>query len=193
MATNFVSETEDSQTTNMVKKEEAPLLTDSGKKLLRYTKRFYALFLICSVEIGYNFSTGFAGPLENAIIARTGIQKKSIIGLFTSLYSLPNIFLPLVAGIVVDKLGPRVCITVFCSIIMFGLIIAMIGGFLTGEASMIVLQTGNFVFALGAECLFVAYSNYKIDKFLRYGHRSLVFREGAGLCLQHTNGSGGNC
>jgi MFS family permease len=77
-----------------------------------------------------------------------------------TVYSFPNIILPLVAGILVDKLGARICIITFTGILFIGQLIVAFGGLLDSEgfAHYWVMLSGRFIFALGGEQLFVSYS-----------------------------------
>ena len=72
-----------------------------------------------------------------------------------SVYSFPNIILPLVGGLVIDKMGVRVGTFVFTLIMIIGQSIFMLGA--TYETFWVMIL-GRFVFGMGGECLFVCQS-----------------------------------
>lgn len=75
--------------------------------------------------------------------------------LLYSIYSLPNIVLPLIGGLIVDKMGVRVGTFVFSLILVVGQAIFMIGCTYENYPTM---MAGRFVFGLGGECLVVSQS-----------------------------------
>lgn len=56
-------------------------------------------------------------------------------GLFTSLYSFPNIVLPLIGGIVVDRVGVSKCLILFSGILFLGTTVSTVGGYMIGPES----------------------------------------------------------
>ena len=72
--------------------------------------------------------------------------------LLYSVYSLPNIVLPLVAGIITDKLGMKLTIFIFCTLVTIGQVIFCIGGV---NQNFFMMCAGRFVFGIGSECQFV--------------------------------------
>ena len=73
--------------------------------------------------------------------------------LLFSLYSIPNMVLPLFGGVFADRIGIRLCLILFISIITFGQVIIVIGAYKTNFA---VLLIGRIVFGLGSEISAVA-------------------------------------
>lgn len=72
-----------------------------------------------------------------------------------SIYSFPNVVLPLVGGLIIDKMGVRVGTFVFSSILILGQTIFMLGGY---YEKYWLMMMGRFVFGLGGECLVVSQS-----------------------------------
>lgn len=70
-----------------------------------------------------------------------------------SVYSLPNIFLPLVGGILVDRLGPASMLSLFSTLICLGQILFALGMSLKSFGLM---AAGRLVFGFGGESLEVA-------------------------------------
>ena len=75
------------------------------------------------------------------------IDRTHYMMLFT-VYSLPNLILPFVGGILLDKLSVRIGLIVFGALITLGQGVFMLGGFKHSFAMMIV---GRTIFGLGGE------------------------------------------
>jgi MFS family permease len=74
----------------------------------------------------------------------------SNIGLLNAIYSLPNIFMVFIGGIIIDLIGMRK------SLMIFGFL-CMLGAAITASSSeLLVMAGGRLVFGLGAESLIVA-------------------------------------
>lgn len=61
--------------------------------------------------------------------------------------------LPLIGGIFVDKVGVRLALIGFTSVLTLGQMIFTIGGY---KASYTIMMVGRFVFGLGGESMYVA-------------------------------------
>ena len=72
-----------------------------------------------------------------------------------SIYSLPNMVLPLLGGIFVDRIGVRLGLVLFTIVLTLGQLIFAIGGY---RGSFGWMMLGRFVFGLGGECMTVAQS-----------------------------------
>jgi len=74
----------------------------------------------------------------------------SNIGLLQGIYSLPNIIMVLIGGLIIDKVGTKKSALLFASL-------CMLGAFVTAISSDIILMaSGRLIFGLGAESLIVA-------------------------------------
>lgn len=67
-----------------------------------------------------------------------------------TIYSWPNIVLPLLGGIFVDKVGIRPAIMLYSGLVTFGQMFVMIGGYAKNYA---LILTGRAIFGMGGECL----------------------------------------
>ena len=74
----------------------------------------------------------------------------SDIGLLNAIYSVPNVFMVLIGGIVIDKIGTRISTFVFAALCLIG------AGLTASAGSLTVMAAGRLVFGLGAESLIVA-------------------------------------
>lgn len=72
-----------------------------------------------------------------------------------TVYSLPNMVLPLFGGVFLDKVGIRAGLILFTVILTFGQLIFAFG--VNAELYWLALL-GRFVFGLGGECMTVAQS-----------------------------------
>ncbi len=70
-----------------------------------------------------------------------------------SIYSLPNIILPFFGGMLIDKIGVRVSILIFSTILILGQGIVVIGGYSLSYYTMLI---GRGIFGMGSESLFAA-------------------------------------
>ncbi|KNE67836.1 hypothetical protein AMAG_12554 [Allomyces macrogynus ATCC 38327] len=119
--------------------------------------RWFVLSLTCTVLVGcwfaYDQVAALNIPLETYLHLTTPAEYQYLIGSFYIVYSLPNIILPFVGGVLIDKYGPRTIAVLFSLLVVAGQLI-----FVTG----LVDRTpgwaifGRFVFGLGGETLSVA-------------------------------------
>ena len=92
--------------------------------------------------------------------------------LLYSLYSLPNIILPFIAGLLIIKFGNRSMYIVFGSLITIGQLIFAIG---CKNSSIKTMLVGRFIFGLGGESINISKNEmivkwfYKSQMALPYG------------------------
>ena len=70
--------------------------------------------------------------------------------LLYSVYSLPNVILPFLGGILITKFGNRVMYLMFGTVISLGELIFVLG---VEQKSIIIMLIGRAIFGLGGECL----------------------------------------
>ena len=92
---------------------------------------------------------------DNPSVIETEIEKDLSINsdewaLIFTIYSWPNIILPLLGGIFVDKVGIRPAIMLYAGLVTFGQMFVMIGGYAQNYA---LILTGRAIFGMGGECL----------------------------------------
>jgi len=92
----------------------------------------------------------------------------SNIELLQAIYRFPNIFMVLVGGYLVDRIGARKSIFLFGATCLMGAIITALSGHL------VVMATGRLIFDLGAESLIVAITT-GIAKWFRGNELSFAF------------------
>lgn len=129
-------------------------------------ERYVVLVLSCILMIGnyYCFDNPAALKLQLQSHFHTieGNQFEFLFNCLYSIYSIPNIILPFLGGRLVDKLGVRMLLVSFSSIILCGQMIFALGCSVT---SIHLMLFGRFIFGLGGECLGVAQSALLVSWF----------------------------
>ncbi len=92
----------------------------------------------------------------------------SNIGLLNAIYSIPNVFMVLIGGFIIDRLGTKKSTVLFAALCLVGAIITATTGKLE------VMATGRLVFGLGAESLIVAVTT-AIAKWFKGKELSFAF------------------
>jgi MFS family permease len=111
--------------------------------------RWLVLFFISMAMFGNYYIYDSISPLADLLKSQLGFSDGNI-GLLNAIYSIPNIFMVLIGGYIIDKIGTKKASILFSSLCMIGAIITASRGDLTTMA------TGRLIFGLGAESLIVA-------------------------------------
>ncbi len=88
-------------------------------------------------------------PLADLLVKQLGFTDSNI-GLLQGIYSVPNVLMVLIGGIIIDKIGTRISTFIFTALCLTGAIITASSNDLTFMA------IGRLVFGLGAESMIVA-------------------------------------
>jgi MFS family permease len=88
-------------------------------------------------------------PLADVLKAQLGFTDTNI-GMLNAIYSIPNIIMVLIGGIIIDRIGTRRSTTLFAVICLLGAAVTM------ASSSLYVMGAGRLIFGLGAESLIVA-------------------------------------
>jgi len=124
-----------------------------GKLPYRLTKmRYLALIIMNLVLFGYLAVFDCPQPLETAIKDDLDIEDPEYQELYTFL-AVPNIFLPIFAGMLVDRLGVRPSLLVFGTLVFLGQGVLAYGGYLKDYTVMLV---GRVIYSVGADPLNIA-------------------------------------
>ena len=111
--------------------------------------RWVVLVAISLAMFGNYYVYDAIGPLADVLKSQLGFSDANI-GLLQAIYSIPNIFMVLIGGVIVDRIGTRKSIFIFGTLCLVGAGITVISGMLP------MMATGRLVFGLGAESLIVA-------------------------------------
>ena len=113
------------------------------------TFRWVVLIFISLTMFGNYYVYDCIAPIADLLAKQLGFSESNI-GLLQAIYSIPNVFMVLIGGYVVDRIGTRKAIFIFGTLCFIG------AGVTTLSATLSVMATGRLVFGLGAESLIVA-------------------------------------
>jgi len=124
---------------------EENIVKPEPSKLFRWT----VLVFISLAMFGNYYVYDCISPLAD-LLAQQLKFSDSDIGLLQAIYSIPNIFMVLIGGFVIDRIGTKKSSLIFAILCMLGAFITALRGDLTTMA------IGRLIFGLGAESLIVA-------------------------------------
>mmetsp|Transcript_13297 Transcript_13297/g.21624 ORF Transcript_13297/g.21624 Transcript_13297/m.21624 type:complete len:687 (+) Transcript_13297:1-2061(+) len=141
--------------------------------------RWIVLGLTCIVMTGSYYAYDIPSALHQQLqdYMPPSSNYETHFNLLYTVYSIPNVILPLFGGNVVDRHGAPLCLTCFASLLFMGSILLSIG---VHNKSWEVMYMGRFVFGLGAESLCVAQSTIVSEWF---EGREVAFAIGVGLAV----------
>jgi len=111
--------------------------------------RWVILVFVSIAMFGNYYIYDSISPLAD-LLSRQLEFSDSDIGLLNGIYSLPNIFLVLIGGIIIDRLGTRRSTLIFALLCLIGSV------FTAFKGDIITMAAGRLIFGLGAESLIVA-------------------------------------
>jgi nitrate/nitrite transporter NarK len=109
--------------------------------------KYFALILMCFLTFGKYYAYDNPQALQNELTSTLSLSSLEY-NLLYSVYSFPNMILPLVGGFIVDFLGVRFGIILFSVLIIIGQSLITMGGYMNSYA---VILMGRIVFGLGGE------------------------------------------
>ncbi|MGA7721716.1 MAG: MFS transporter [Ignavibacteriaceae bacterium] len=111
--------------------------------------RWLILLFVSLAMFGNYYVYDSISPLAD-LLSRQLHFSDSNIGLLNAIYSVPNVFMVLIGGIIIDKIGTRISTFIFSVLCFAGAALTSSSGSLT------IMAAGRLVFGLGAESLIVA-------------------------------------
>src|SRR5262245_32913476 len=111
--------------------------------------RWAVLIAISVAMFGNYYAYDSIGPVADSLQKMLGFSDTQI-GTLNAIYSLPNIIMVLIGGIIVDRFGARVSTFVFASVCTLGAVVTAM------SPSFPVMAAGRLLFGLGAESMIVA-------------------------------------
>jgi len=111
--------------------------------------RWVVLVFISMAMFGNYYIYDSISPLADLLSKQLEFSDSDI-GLLNGIYSLPNIFMVLIGGIIIDRLGTRKSTLIFAILCLIG------AAFTAFKGDLITMATGRLIFGLGAESLIVA-------------------------------------
>jgi MFS family permease len=129
--------------------------------------RWIVLVFISLAMFGNYYIYDAISPLADVLSKQLGFTDSDI-GLLQGIYSVPNIFMVLIGGFIIDRLGTKKSTFIFA-------VLCLIGALITAFSShLFFMATGRLVFGLGAESLIVAVTT-AIAKWFRGKELSFAF------------------
>ncbi len=112
--------------------------------------RWAILVSVSMAMFGNYYVFDSISPLADLLVKQLHFTDSDI-GTLNGIYSLPNIFMVLIGGIIIDKIGTKASSFMFAMLCFMGAILTAFSG---GE--FVVMAAGRLLFGLGAESLIVA-------------------------------------
>ncbi len=129
--------------------------------------RWAVLVLISLAMFGNYYVYDSISPLADVLKAQLGFTDANI-GLLNAIYSIPNVFMVLLGGIVIDRIGTR------RATVLFGVLCFAGAAVTVASPALATMATGRLIFGLGAESLIVAVTT-AIAKWFRGKELSFAF------------------
>lgn len=133
-------------------------------KTFKKKQRWLMLALCCSFVIGNYYCYDNPSTLEIPLEEILEISASQYGFLYTA-YAIPNCILPLVGGLLFDKIGTRNGLIMFTIILVAGQGIFMWGGY---KNSYTIMLVGRVVFGIGCESMYVGQSAIVSSWFINY-------------------------
>ena len=145
--------------------------------------RWLVLVFVSLTMFGNYYVYDCIAPIADVLSKQLHFSDSNI-GWLQAIYSVPNVFMVLIGGYVVDRIGTRKAIFIFGVICLVGSILTVLSGsllyfhfdwwFIHSAFSVPVMAGGRLVFGLGAESLIVAVTT-AVAKWFRGKELSFAF------------------
>jgi MFS family permease len=111
--------------------------------------RWTVLIFISFAMFGNYYIYDSISPLADLLSKQLNFSDTDI-GLLNAIYSIPNIIMVLVGGLIIDRIGTRKSVFIFTLLIMIGALVTAVKG------DLVTMAAGRLIFGLGAESMIVA-------------------------------------
>jgi MFS family permease len=111
--------------------------------------RWAVLVVISLAMFGNYYVYDAISPIADLLKAQLGFSDSEI-GLLQAIYSVPNIVMVLVGGIIIDRIGVKK------ATLLFGVLCLLGAGITATSGTLVVMAAGRLVFGVGAESLIVS-------------------------------------
>lgn len=111
--------------------------------------RWVILIFVSFAMFGNYYIYDSISPVADLLAKQLNFTDSDI-GILNGIYSLPNLIMVLLGGIIIDRLGTRISTFVFATLCLIGAVMT------ASSASFEIMAAGRLVFGLGAESLIVA-------------------------------------
>ncbi|HME36340.1 MAG TPA: MFS transporter [Candidatus Sulfotelmatobacter sp.] len=151
--------------------------------------RWLVLIFASLTMFGNYYVYDCIAPIADLLTKQLGFSDSNI-GLLQAIYSIPNVFMVLIGGYIVDRIGTRKAIFIFGTLCFFGAVVTTLSPMLS------VMASGRLIFGLGAESLIVAVTT-AVAKWFRgkelsfaFGINLMISRAGSLLAQQSPSWAG---
>ncbi|MEI7812019.1 MAG: MFS transporter [Ignavibacteria bacterium] len=111
--------------------------------------RWGVLVFVSLAMFGNYYIYDCVSPLADLLAKQLNFTDSNI-GLLQAIYSIPNVVMVLIGGIIIDKLGTRISTFIFVALCFIGALVTAL------SPGLFFMATGRLIFGLGAESLIVA-------------------------------------
>ena len=111
--------------------------------------RWTVLIVISLAMFGNYYVYDAVSPIADLLKSQLGFSDANI-GLLNAIYSVPNVIMVLVGGIVIDRIGVKK------ATLLFGVLCFVGAGITAATGTLAIMATGRLVFGIGAESLIVS-------------------------------------
>ena len=146
---------------------QTPLIPDPERQQPTRFCRWMVLVFVSLAMFGNYYVYDCIAPVADLLAKQLGFSDSNI-GLLQAIYSIPNVFMVLIGGYIVDRIGTRKAIFIFGTLCFAGSIVTVLSGKLS------VMAIGRLIFGLGAESLIVAVTT-AVAKWFRGKELSFAF------------------
>jgi MFS family permease len=157
-----------------------PLLQDPVKQERKTASRWLVLLLTCLLLFGNFYAFDTPASLNIPLREYLGVDYENwqyYLNLFYSVYSFPNMFLPLLGGQLLDRFDKRYVLVCLSTLVCVGQTLFTFGVWLRDIRVMIL---GRFIFGLGGESLSVTQASITT---LWFQGKELAFALGMTICI----------
>ncbi len=129
--------------------------------------RWTVLIFISLAMFGNYYIYDSISPLADILKSQLNFKDQDI-GLLQGIYSIPNVIMVLIGGLLIDRIGTKKSAFIFSLLCMIGALFTVIKG------ELVWMATGRLIFGLGAESLIVAITTV-IARWFKGKELSLAF------------------
>src|SRR6201993_3521490 len=168
---------------------EKALMTEAARPEPSRVYRWIVLCVVSLTMFGNYYVYDCIAPIADLLVKQLGFSDANI-GLLQAIYSIPNVFMVLIGGYVVDRIGTRKAIFIFGVLCFAGAAVTCLSPVLG------IMAAGRLLFGLGAESLIVAVTT-AVAKWFRgkelsfaFGINLMISRAGSLLAQQSPSWAG---
>jgi len=151
--------------------------------------RWVLLLFVSLLTLGSYFAYDSIGPIAPMLKAQLGIGSEQI-GWMYSIYSLPNLIMVFIGGIILDRIGTRIGALAYATLVLLGATLTASGSYIhqapfelpaSWTPEFFWMFAGRFLFGLGSESLIIAQSTI-IARWFKGKELALAFGVNLTLC-----------